>query len=172
MNRFFVSMLILIPLILFQNVMAHFVGKFFPLVNMIPILLVLWAWKLDMSTLVWVVCAGGVLRDFFVPDVVGFGPLTFAIVAFVARTQKTFLELYGYVFGMILVFTSTFLYLTIHRLAFLLRHEYWSWDLRLSSVLLMASLFNTLVSPFYFWALKPLYREPSHQGILLSNVHH
>lgn len=171
MNRKTTYSLILLGVIfLFQPFLRGCFGSFLSLVHFVPIVLVFWAWKLDVQTLIWLICIGGLMGDFLVPDALGWGPVVMGMTVMLVRTQKFLLNNFGWTFFGVVVFAATFLYLGFSRLAFLVTQGYWSWGQDVSFAIVMASLFNTLLSPLFLWGFKRLYKEPKQRNVFLRNV--
>lgn len=164
------SLALLAGVLLFQSFLQENVKRIFPLIQLTPVLLIFWAWKLESRDLIWLVCAGGLLSDFFVPDALGWGPVVMGITVLLTRTQTFLLKSYGVIFFAIVVFAATFVYLTLSRAAFLATYGYWSWNQYMNFTIFTASLFNALISPLCLWLLQKLYREPKRRNVFLSNV--
>ncbi|MFZ5806777.1 MAG: hypothetical protein ACOY3I_06190 [Verrucomicrobiota bacterium] len=164
------SLALMAGVLLCQSFLQENIKEIFPLIQLMPILLVFWAWKLEAESVVWLVCAGGLMSDFLVPDALGWGPVVMGITILLARTQTFLLKSYGLFFFALVIFTATFLYLALSRLAFLVTYGYWSWDQRVNFTIFTAALFNALASPLCLWLLQRVYREPKQRNVFVRNV--
>jgi hypothetical protein len=164
------SLALLAGVVLVQPFLQESVKKIFPLIQLIPVLLIFWAWKLEPRALIWLVCAGGLMSDFLTPDALGWGPVVMGITMLLARTQTFLLKSYGVFFFALVAFAATFVYLTLSRSVFLATYGYWSWNQYINFSIFTASLFNALVSPLLLWLLQRLYREPKRRNVFVRNV--
>ncbi len=95
--------------------------------------------------------------DAMTNDAFGFGPLLLGILIFVARTQRIWINLYGWWFGSFVTFAISWMYFILSRLTFLLERHAWSWGEELLLQVFLASLLNAAVYPLANVLLRVIY---------------
>lgn len=157
--------LVLIPLFLF---LQHPFRAWEPLACFLPILTVLWAWRVSDLSLLCLVIAAGLLEDFLVPDAfLGSSILVWGAVALLVRTQRTLMNSFLYLFIVPILFASSLLFLTLDRIIFLTNKGFWSWNESLMVHIVIASALNAIIGPLIFAALISFY---PHQRIRVEDL--
>jgi len=170
MKQFLLSIVLLVATLILHPFIRHWVA----LAQLIPLLVIFWAWKLDPVQFIVTAMVGAFLNDIIVGDTLGFTALIWGILIFLTRTQIPWLEMYVYIFVSFIAFAGTVIYLTISRLAFMAHYRIWGWNLDLTSHIFLSALFNVLISLVIFPSLNVLYhiaREKPREADTLSHVH-
>jgi|GEM_PF-4377832 len=152
-TRFLLSQLLVVVL-LFANVPLRY---YIPVANLTPILIVLWAWRLDSKSMAWTTFCGAVLADFVVPDAFGTAPIIWGVLLFIARSQYTLMMAFGYPVASVICFAISFLYIIAGRLVYMAANGTWSWTPELLLQIAMASLVNLFIAPVLYLILMPAY---------------
>lgn len=160
-GRLFLSLVLVVICTLVNPLLRLWI----PVANLVPILLVLWAWRLEPTPLMVTVFSASLLADFLVPEAFGLGPLLWGILIFVARSQHGLLISWGYLMAGVICFATTFLYLILGRLSYMLVNGLMTWPLDLFVQISAAALMNMIVGPLLILAVSPAYPvKRSHQA--------
>jgi hypothetical protein len=155
MGSLLLSILLLVVLVWMQGVAGFWLP--FQALCLVPVLLVTAAVRMGDVPLVMLVVLGGLVDDFLVPDAPGYGPLIWAVVVMMVRSQRIWLRSGGMLFRMAVCVAATFVYLVMDRLAYMAAHGFWSWDERVTLYLVLASGVNLVAGPLLMWMLVPLF---------------
>jgi hypothetical protein len=133
------------------------------LLNLTPILVTCTALRAKDFSLMFFLIAGGLLHDLLLMNYVGMGPLLWALVAFVVRSQRPWVDRGNWLFLILITFVASFAYLSLDRLFFLISEGFWSWNLKLSFEILKLSTVNALLCLPVFWLMDRLLGRPSEE---------
>lgn len=143
------------------------------LLNLTPILVTYTALRAREFSLMLFLILGGLLHDLLLMNYVGMGPLLWGLVAFIVRSQKSWVEGGNWLFLVMITFVASFAYLSLDRLFFLISEGFWSWNLKLSFEILKLSTVNALLCLPAFLLLDRLLGRPSRgeRGAYYAHAH-
>lgn len=146
--------MLLVVALSFANIPLRY---YVPAANLLPILIVLWTWRLDSTAMIWTTFFGSILADFIVPDAFGTAPVIWGSLLFISRSQYTLLMAWGYPIAAVICFAISFLYIIAGALVYMAFNSTWFFSLELFQQIAMASLVNLVLAPVLILLLVQAY---------------
>lgn len=127
------------------------------LLDISPLLVLMWGWRLEHGVLGFHVVVCGLLRDGFVTDVMGFTPLIWGLLVLLVATQRTWLNSFQLFYAVPLAFVISVIGFFLQRLAYTLLHGGEVCSYELAMLMLAAALVNAVLLPLLLIPLSGLY---------------
>jgi hypothetical protein len=123
------------------------------LIDLTPLFILFAAIRLEAGWLVLFLLLGSLGEDFLIPDRIGTGPILWAMVAFLIRSQRPWIRSESWFTLMIMCFGASFLYAVGDRALYLMTNDLWSWSYLLGLKLVVLALVNAVLVVPFTWVM-------------------